>query len=419
MVHSPNYTKIEKWAFASIFFVPALLLSTDNGSVAIVGLTLLFSCFAIYKNRSTIGWDKTDKIVVLCLSAYLLANVPLVIADWDNFRYFRGASRIILCIPIYFCFKYVVDIKKLYTRAISLGLLVGSVGAFTLACYQFFIEGRPRVDGFLYSINFGYLACAMTVLAFSMLKNDHNRNILVVAILLSLFSLISTLSRGAIIALPMVLCFAYIINFRKIGARFGLAGVLLVLIFSLGTYTLSDSIRDRVHYTITELTHIAHGNVESATSSGGRLILWRAAIEAFQQNPMFGLTHPERESLNVQLNKEGVINDWAAGVPRGHAHSQYFDLLASGGILGIIALIFMLVVPFFYFFRYHQQSQAAYTGTLFVAAFAIFCLTEVALQQNLISSFYGYMLALLFAATQLEVKHKERSHNEFNSETQK
>jgi O-antigen ligase len=131
------------------------------------------------------------------------------------------------------------------------------------------------------------------------------------------------------------------------------------------------------------------------------------------------MTHSEREILNKQLAKEKTITDWAASVPRGHAHSQYFDLLASGGILGIIALIFMLVVPFFYFFRYHQQSQAAYTGTLFVAAFATFCLTEVALQQNLISTFYGYMLALLFAATQLEVKHKERSHNEFNSETQK
>jgi O-antigen ligase len=135
-------------------------------------------------------------------------------------------------------------------------------------------------------------------------------------------------------------------------------------------------------------------------------MLWTAALEAFKERPLIGLTHPEREALNRQLAQENIINEWAANVPRGHAHNQYFDMLASGGLLGVAAIILMLIIPFFYFLWNVRYSNAAYIGVLFVSSFIIFCVTEVALQQNLISTFYGYMLALLFSATQTELKSK-------------
>ena len=90
----------------SIFLILALLLSTDNGSVVIAGLTVLICSFLIYKRKKYIHIDRDDKIIIACLSAYAISNVPLAILDWGNLRYFRGASRLVLCIPIYFTFKY-------------------------------------------------------------------------------------------------------------------------------------------------------------------------------------------------------------------------------------------------------------------------------------------------------------------------
>ncbi|WP_052126536.1 O-antigen ligase family protein [Vibrio coralliilyticus] len=400
------YEKLERFFIVSTFLVLALLLSTNNGSVVIAGLSVLISILALFKIKDKIKWDNTDKLVLLCLSAYTFSNIPLFLLDWGNFRYFRGASRILLCIPIYIVLKHIIDTKKIYNQSLSLGVFSGSLGAFSIALYQHFIEGRVRVDGFLFSINFGYLACSLAVLSLALLHNKSLRILLTASFVLSTIATLLTLTRGAIFALVLVVIFMAIINIKKIGLKGSLASCCFVLAFAVLSYTVSPSIKQRVNYTVYEITNIANGHIEQATSSGGRLLLWRAAFEAFKERPLFGLTHPEREALNKKLADEGVINEWAAGIKRGHAHSQYFDQLASGGILGLFSILFTIVVPFGYFFKYREKSDAAYVGCLFVFSFALFCLTEVALQQNLISTFYGYMLALFFAVTQLEIRDK-------------
>ncbi|AXN32105.1 O-antigen ligase family protein [Vibrio coralliilyticus] len=407
----PTKTKLtltEQLSSISIFLVLGLLLSTNNYTVVIAALTVFISIAYIIKQRNNIAWDVSDKLVVAVLSAYLVSNIPMVLLDWGNFRYFRGASRIILCIPIYFFFKYFIDIKKIYLNALSHGVLVGSIGAACIAIYQFFIEGRPRVDGFLYSINFGYLSCALSTLSLALFKNKNYRIIALIAFSLSVSAMLLTLTRGAIFALPVLLLFAYLLNFKDIGIIRGVIGVILLMLIFSSLYTISPKIKNRVDYTVYELTNIINGDTQKAASTGGRVMLWTAALEAFKERPLIGLTHPERESLNKQLAKEKIINDWASSIPRGHAHSQYFDMLASGGLLGVTAIIFMLIIPFFYFLWNVRDSNAAYIGVLFVSSFIIFCVTEVALQQNLISTFYGYMLALLFAVTQTELKSKRR-----------
>ncbi|MBN3493435.1 O-antigen ligase family protein [Vibrio neptunius] len=388
----------------SIFLILALLLSTNNGSVAIAGATVFVSFLLIYSNKEKIKLDRHDKIVIVCLSAYTISNLPMTFLDWDNFRYFRGASRIILCVPIYFSFKYLLNTKSIYIKPIIWGTIVGCTGAFLLACYQHFVEGRLRVDGFLFSINFGYLACSLAVLALALLRYNILRPLLLLSFLFASIATLMTLTRGAIFVLPIVLALVIAFNIKRIGIKSFLFTSLTLISLIIGSYFVSPQFQNRVDFTVYEITSIINGDVNQAASTGGRLLLWRAAFEAFKERPTVGLTHPEREALNKELANEGVINDWAAGIKRGHAHSQYFDQLASGGLLGIVSVIFTLAVPFGYFFRFRDRSNAAYVGCLFVFSFALFCLTEVALQQNLISTFYGYMLALFFAATQLEVK---------------
>ena len=388
----------------SIFLILALLLSTDNGSVVIAGLTVLICSFLIYKRKKYIHIDRDDKIIIACLSAYAISNVPLAILDWGNLRYFRGASRLVLCIPIYFTFKYIIDTKANYIKPLIYGTIVGSIGALLVACYQHFIEGRPRVDGFLFSINFGYLACSLAILSLSLMRFNILRSALVLSFLFSSVATMMTLTRGAIFALPLCIAFIVYLDFKRVSKKNLILTLSSFVVLIVGLYSFSPQVKNRIEYTAYEFSNIVNGHVENAKSSGGRILLWRAAVEAFKERPLIGLTHLEREALNKELAKQGVINDWAAEVKRGHAHSQYFDQLASGGLLGIFSIIFTLAIPFWYFFKYREKSDAAYVGCLFVFGFALFCFTEVALQQNLISTFYGYMLALFFAATQLEVK---------------
>lgn len=402
MYHKLNL--VEKLSFLSIFFILALLLSTDNFSVVIAALTVVGAIFILIKERVNIAWDRFDKVVLVIFSAYLVSNIPLAILDWGNMRYFRGASRIILCLPLYFFLKYAVRTEIIYANAIFWGIFSGSIGAFLIAMYQFFVEEVGRVGGFLYSINFGYLSCTLSILALSLFRNQSHRKITSISLALSCTATLMTLSRGAILALPAIILIAYLLNYKKIKLSHSIVGFFSLIVLSLSVYYSSPKIQTRVDFTVYEITEILSGKIEKAESSGARLMLWKASVEAFKQNPLIGLTHPEREALNKALAENGEITQWAAGVPRGHAHSQYFDMLASGGILGVTAIIFMVFVPLMYFLKHAQSSQSAYMGALFVSGFAIFNLTEVPLQQNLISTFYGYMLAVFLAAAQLELK---------------
>lgn len=404
-------SKNEELSALLIFLVLSLLLITKNFSVGVIAIALLWSLINIVKIKKRIFFDKIDILVIACLCAYLISNLPLFISENWNFRYFKGASRIVLCIPIYLYFKYYISTQKLYLSPMIWGTILGSLGAFLIACYQFFIEGRPRVDGFLFSINFGYLACSLAVLSIALMKVKKHRSLLIVSLIFASSATLMTLTRGAIVAIPVAVCMYFIFEYKKIGLRKILVVTAACLSTLLVIYNNSPAFQDRVSFTVQETHSVLGGNISSSESAGGRLMLWRASIEALKLSPIIGLTYAEREDLNKELYEKGIINDWTANVKRGHAHSQYFEQIASGGILGIVALCFMLIVPLLYFFHYRRKSNAAYVGTFFVLSISICCLTEVALQQNLISTFYGFMLALLFAVTQQEVK----EYNEVNN----
>lgn len=395
---------VNNFALSSLFLVPALLLSTNNFSVVIVAFVVVFSIHYLVKNRTHCDFDKYDLLITCCLGAYFFANLPITIADGSTFRYFQGGSRLLLCIPIYLMFRKAFILRSAQAYEwLSIGVIVGSFGALVLALYQFVILHMPRVDGFLFSINFGYLACSLAFLSLCLsIKKSKYRVLLFLAFIASIISTTLTLTRGAIFAIPLLLILCAVLNWKKLKLTSALIVGFIVL--SLGAYWYSDAVKQRIDFTNNEVSHIFSGDVKAAESIGTRLFLWRAATEAFMQSPLIGLPYDERETLNKQLYAEGKVNEYTRDLNRGHAHSQYFEMLASNGILGIVAIIMMLVVPFAVFTQHYRKTNSlwGYTGAVFVAGFMLFCLTEAPLQANLISAFYGFILATFFALIRIE-----------------
>ncbi|ENM5798146.1 O-antigen ligase family protein, partial [Vibrio mimicus] len=278
--------------------------------------------------------------------------------------------------------------------------ILASFGALVFASYQFFILNMPRVDGFLFSINFGYLAAALAILSFglSFTKNQFKHYLYLSAVAATVATTL-TLTRGAILTLLFVFILFFIVNVRKIKFKQTLFFTLISFLLLSVSYQFSPRIQERVDFTIFEISSIASNNIHAAASSGARLQLWYAAVEAFKRNPILGTTYSERESLNIELFKDGKVDEWTSTVPRGHAHSQYFEAIASNGTLGIMAIFAMLVLPFGVFLNDYRKTGCpiSQTGYLFVFGFIIFCLTEAPLQANLIGTFYGFMVAIFYA----------------------
>ncbi|MCL9780366.1 O-antigen ligase family protein [Vibrio sp. S4M6] len=391
----------------AIFLVPSLLLITKNFSVGVIVLTILFSFYFLFSYRKALApLNKFDYLCLCVLSIYFLVNIPNTILDLGNLRYLKGGSRIILCIPIYFMMINILNRKSIdkIMDFLRVGVIVGSMGALAIALYQFYFLGEERVNGFLFSINFGYLSCSLAFLALCLSKDKNYRKLLVLAFLASCIACTLTLTRGAIFAIPLLLLTIALLRARELNALRTIGVALLFLAITISLVYTSPDLQKRYQFTVSELKDISQGNLNAAASTGGRLELWKASIEAFKRSPLFGLTYSQRDKLNKQLYDEGQVGKWVTTVQRGHAHNQYFEMLASNGILGVIGFIGMLFIPAMIFFSQYNKtkSMASYIGVIFVMGWIIFGITEVPLSANVISSFYGFILSIALAITRVE-----------------
>ncbi|MDC5837991.1 O-antigen ligase family protein [Vibrio europaeus] len=398
-----------------MLLVPALLLTTSNFSVAVIAIAILLSLVYLYLNRSHVAITKFDIVVTFCLSIYFIGAIPIVIYDGTTARYFQGGGRLLLCIPIYYALKtHLSKHQSNYRIYFEIGLIIGTIGAFALAYYQHFIIKMPRVDGFLFSINFGYLACSLSFLALTFALESKLKVLLVIGFMLSIIATIFTYTRGAIFAIPILLVLLVIININRFKKRHITLGCLTLFLAIFTLYNNSTNFKNRIDYTYQEFSLIASGNIGSATSSGYRLQYWYGAFEAFKANPLFGLPYSKREELNHQLYLDKKISKGASKITRGHAHNQYFEMLATNGFFGLLSIFGVLVAPLLIFFRHYVKYKTNWSlsATLFVSGFAIYGLTEVPLTANLIGSFYGFMLAIFFANVSAEKYHWEKQEKQ-------
>ena len=379
--------------------------ASDVDEREVISFMILASISYILNNNYKIQLQRFDKIVIFCLSWYFIGAIPITVYDGETGRYFQGGARLLATVAIYLALIDLFRKKSLPVRKyLEIGVILGSFGTFVLACYQFYFLHMPRVGGFLYSINFGYLACSLTFLSLSFSISSNRRAWLIASFCLGVLSVVLTSTRGAIFAIPILLILFPIYHIQSIKPKLLAVGIVAFLSVCSLSYKFSPSVKYRMDYTAAEFSNIANGHINRATSSGYRLQFWLGAIEAFKQSPIFGLSFSERQQLNHQLFLEGKIGERPSRVQRGHAHSQYFELLASNGILGIITIMTSLFIPLALMIRHYRKTSSdwAFTGAIFVSGFAIFGLTEVLLTANLIGFFYGFMLSVFFAQISAE-----------------
>ncbi|WP_162622989.1 O-antigen ligase family protein [Billgrantia lactosivorans] len=391
---------------AALFLILAVLIATPIRSQIFAALLMLYAIGYLIANRATLRITRFDWAVVGLLTLYLLSHLPVFVLSGYSSRYLSPGFHMLAMVPIYLMLRHLVGPLELprFRHWLEWGVIVGNLGAFVLGMYQLAWLGERRIEGFLFSINFGYLSCAMGFLALALVRGSARKGWLLAAGIAVLIACVMTLSRGAILAIPVLLVLLLALNVDRLGWKLPVGVVASLVGLSLLAYGTVAAIQERVHYSIEEVVNLAQGNVGAAVSSGGRLQLWKAASHAFAERPLVGLTYDEREAQIDALIEQGELTKWVGKVSRGHAHSQYFEMAATGGVLGLIALVGFLVVPGVYQLRLYLRDRSndyALTAVLFTSGFAIYSLTEVAIDHELMVTFYAYMqVTLLVLAVQ-------------------
>ncbi|RCV89366.1 O-antigen ligase family protein [Billgrantia montanilacus] len=388
---------VNQWA---LLLVLALLIATPIRSHGVVALLMLYSIGYLVVHRHTLEVDRFDWVVIGLLLLFLLSRLPIFWLDEQQSRYLSPGAHMLALVPIYLMLRhlvYPVDLP-LFRNKMEMGVILGCLGAFGVALYQTHWLGLTRADGFLFSINLGYLSCAMAFLAASLVRGSRRKAWLLLAALAGVLTCLLTLTRGAILAIPLLLLLVLVLNADRLGWKAIVGALVGVIALAMLSYAALPQVERRVDYSLAEIRNLAEDNIEAAVSSGGRIQLWTAASHAFMERPLIGLGYAEREALNAELVEQGVITEWVLGVSRGHAHSQYFEVAATGGVLGLLALAGYLVVPGIYHWRLYRRDRSntwSQAGLVFTAGFALYSLTEAAIHHEMMTTFYAYMQVMM------------------------
>ena len=204
--------------------------------------------------------------------------------------------------------RYVLPLTPLKMHHIWFGNL-NAVGLYLASCLLLFFRGK---------------------------KNAHRSMFLILFILAGVGSVLLSTSRTAWLGILVtaIVCAYFLIRNKRIylvAVVFLIAGCLLLYSFSTIVHTRVDLIFEEVSLFSSGIT---------STSVGLRLLMWKAAATMFLSNPLFGVgTGDYHTSLSV-LVSSGRFPDMV--LRYNQPHNMYLFALATTGLMGLIALLFML-----------------------------------------------------------------------------
>ena len=292
--------------------------------------------------------------------------------------------------------------------ALWLGATAGAVAAGTVALLQVAFTDVWRPAALTNPILFGDLALTLGLVAVATRPladriASRSRTIAsVAAVSLAVVASVLTQSRGSWIAGPALLV-VLALQYRDSLSPRSATAFGLVIAFAITFAAVSHSgapvryLENGVGDTMAYIVGPRDLEVRS-TSIGARFEMWRSAAGGFRSEPIFGIGWGNlRDRFNADV-------DAGVRVPRiaqyNHAHNQFISSTASGGVVGLAALLALFGVPAWMFFRAlldrdPQIVALGAAGLIVVVGFALFGLTEAILETASPAVFFASTVALL------------------------
>ncbi len=352
------------------------------------------------------------------LLLFVLASVSLAYsADLENGvqrleRFFRLATLALV-------FAVMVRWRVVADRFFVFGLMAAALSLFVQTLYEIHWLQREYASGLYHKIIFGDMAMLIALMLFTAvltLLRGRLRLLAILCIPLALYASVMSATRGAWLVLPVVgVVLAWLYRQRVDRRLWWLTGGALAVVLALLVVLRPAPVVGPLERGVQELRIFA-SDPSQHTSWGDRLNMWRNATLIWWENPLFGtgigdFNHDMRELVAQGRSLSSDVLKY------GHAHSIYFDTLATLGLAGLVTLaVALFLLPSRYFYRAWQQAGdgqtrfAALAGLLTVVAFAVFGFSEGWLSRNPFVNPYIVYLAL-FAATLVSAQRREATHN--------
>lgn len=409
-VHSP----VEIFCGLCVFAAAAFGASVHH--VVSTVLALLFITSLFYIRTWHQAWGRLSRNEYFVLTGFFVFTLSCLLAYnnvEDDSEYIKHAGRYIrftMIVPVYLLLvKYDIRVYKYFIAGV---IVSGPI--FLLTAYMSMqdfsnVRWKPEygVSGQYYRILFGNIAALNIIIMAVYAVVEKNTLIVRFVIALSIFcalyaSVLSAARSGWIaLVLCMLLLLYAIAKKRHYIKTVAITFVLLLLVTWFSPARLI--IIDRIDAAVYEINNYAN-NKQYNTPVGTRLALWDVALKVWLEHPVIGSGPGDFDEDLTGIQEQGLYRKVDV---HSNVHSNYFQSLATTGLVGFLALIFSLVILPYLFFSKMRDQQSRVVGLMgmyFIISFAIFGLTEAwILRAPFMSMFLAYYVSLSSSAPRAPV----------------
>jgi len=390
---------------ALAFAFPVFLGTVKSWHSALFLLMVLYGLFHAAQAWSAL--DRKTKVFIFAIGSFILfAAVSLVNAEDLH----QGAQRLLklayllgMLVLILSAGKLKLDLSKAYSR----GMMVGGVCMGCVAIYQTLVLSRERAQGVTHPIVFGDLAMllAMLLLVYLIFRPANDRLVWpILSFAAALIASFLSLSRGGWAVIPLLGVVAPFFLGRQMFKRRFLTVTGVIIVFTVViSVSCGDIVQQRLDQSYTNIVSFMKG--ENLNSSiGQRFLMWDIAIKMFSKNPLLGSGLGDFRHDSAAMMEAGTTS---LQENHGHAHSIYFEMLATTGLLGFVSMTLALViVPLGFFMSFwrnasnHDQRRVALSGMMAVFCFAVFGLSESWVSRSPFMVVYCVTVFVYYSASQ-------------------
>jgi len=190
-------------------------------------------------------------------------------------------------------------------------------------------------------------------------KNKYLRWYYILGIMLQIFVVFQTYTRGGIIALMFVLAvfilylgFYYFKTNKTV--RYSSLAILILIVLLTGLIFINKNASWVENFPI--FNRIASISLNSSTAQS-RLMTWNSAWQGFKEKPIIGYGYenfyqPFDKYFNPQIYKRSGSIVWFD-----RAHNIIFDRLITGGLIGLVLYLGFLLLPIYFIWKYYRKTE--------------------------------------------------------------
>lgn len=366
-----NYLKLPVIVLVTLFYAFALVIDRSAGVVYSLLLLLAFVGIVLRakpEQKSFFDLLKEYWPLMFAMATPLIAVVAHQLST-GHFagRSYDAQSRLALFALIFWVMLF---IPLQYMKKVQWGFIVGILLS-AMKIYVLTEGGKTRYGtDFIPIIIFAELVLLMSVFAVFSIAWDRKYNrvlaaLKVVVLLVGFYVAYLSQSRGVWATIPVFAVIAGV-AVRNIPSVYKI-GVAVLFAFCIGgVFQYGSILKERVTVAETDIKQYTTGT-QLDTSLGIRFQLWRGSWILFKEHPVFGVGIENYPAALKDLAERKIISPFSASLP--HSHNEILFMMSRLGIFGLLSILAVYFVPFYYFARdiRHQDSEVRCTAAMGLA----------------------------------------------------